>query len=421
MFVQNFQFALLRAVDATADALGWLDRSFDPDDLISAARRQTGLHDFGEESFRQPLDQLLLACAEEASLSVVGRAALRWDVCRFLANLLHLEQAEAGNHAIQAKQIRRPVFITGLPRSGTTFLHKLMMLDAENQVPRVWETIYPYPTHASQNVDPQARIRKVDRQLRSFERLAPEFPSLHPIHATSPQECSEITAHLFASLRFDTTYRIPSYRHWLDRNGHVEAYRFHKRFLQHLHHRSNGGYWVLKCPDHVFALDALRAVYPDARLVFVHRDPVKVLPSVAHLTDVLRRPFTRHIDPMEIGRQESERWLQGVRHMIQAAKAVPADPGVPPVIHVQYSDLVANPLAAVEDLYARLDRTLPGQAADAIRTTTTAEPNGGYGANRYVPQEYGLNLAEESEKFAFYTQYFGIKSESRSKPTGSLG
>ena len=138
--------------------------------------------------------------------------------------------------------------------------------------------------------------------MRAFERLAPEFRGLHPLDATSPQECSEITAHVFRSLRFDTTYRIPTYRHWLDQASHVPAYRFHRRFLQHLQHQAPGGRWVVKCPEHLFALDAIRAVYPDARLVFVHRDPVKVLLSVAKLTEVLRRPFTRRLDRREIGR-----------------------------------------------------------------------------------------------------------------------
>ncbi len=410
MLALNLQSALLRGLDAATDTLGLLDKKFDPDRLIAAARRETGLHDFGDETFREPLDHLLRACAEEASLGVIGRFAASWDSRRFLANLLRMEQAEDRTRNILAEPIRRPVFITGLPRSGTTFLHKLMMLDAANQVPRVWETIYPYPLRESDGTDPRRRIEKVDRQLRSFERLAPELPSMHPIDATSPQECSEVTAHVFASLRFDTTYRVPSYRHWLDRTGHLQAYRFHKRFLQHLQHRSGGERWVLKCPDHVFALDALRAVYPDARLVFVHRDPVQVLPSVTRLTEVLRRPFTRRIDRLEIGRQESARWLEGVGHMVRAAEADPS------VIHVRYSDLVADPLSAVEGLYARLDLRLPGPAADAIRTTTQAEPKGGYGVNRYSPQDYGLDLAQEAEKFAFYTEYFSVEAEGRRTP-----
>jgi hypothetical protein len=405
MFAMRFQSALLRGADAAAQSLGLLERRFDADRLIARARRETRLQSFGSEAFRGPLGRLLQSCAEEASPSLVGRAAIGWDVRRFLANLLSLQAAEERTPEIAAETIARPVFITGLPRSGTTFLHRLMMLDPANQVPQVWQTIYPYPPPRLDRQDRRAPIRRVDRQLRAFGRLAPEFRSMHPIDATSPQECSEITAHVFASLRFDTTYHVPSYRRWLDQAGHREAYRFHRRFLQHLQHRSDGERWVLKCPDHVFALQSLLEVYPDARLVFVHRDPARVLPSLTRLTEVLRRPFTRRIDRLAIGRQESDRWLEGTRNMIDAAQSGRS------ISHVRYCDLVADPLGAVEALYDRLDLTLPGQAADQIRRSTSAEPAGGYGVNRYTPQDYGLDLAAEREKFAGYMSRFGIRPE----------
>src|SRR5208282_5020623 len=181
-------------------------------------------------------------------------------------------------------------------------------------------------------------VAQVTRQLRAFERLAPQFHGLHPLSATSPQECSEITAHVFRSLRFDTTYKVPSYRTWLDGAEHVPAYRFHRRFLQHLQFQdvSTGarpGRWVLKCPDHVFALDAIRTVYPNARLVFVHRDPVNVLLSVAQLTEVVRAPFTRRLDPIEIGRDESARWLEGTRRMMHAESGLHL---AEPICHVHH-------------------------------------------------------------------------------------
>src|SRR5262249_41365936 len=161
----------------------------------------------------------------------------------------------------------------------------------DNRAPAVWETIFPWPNERRRD----RRADTVARQLKTFEWLAPEFRALHPLDATSPQECSEITAHVFRSLRFDTNYRVPSYRDCLDSDvgRHLPAYRFHHRFLRHLQYQDGRqSRWVLKCPEHVFALRSIREVYPDARLIFVHRDPVKVLLSVARLTEVLRRPFT---------------------------------------------------------------------------------------------------------------------------------
>src|SRR5271169_5236439 len=250
------QRVVSRVADTMIDALAILRDPLSADELIARARRQTGLVDFDCTTFQEPLQNLLRACREEAELSLFGRFATRWDAVRFLSNLLRLREEERRAPKILEQRIERPIFIAGLPRSGTTFLHSLLAQDHANLVPRVWQLIHPYPLDGP---GPDVRPRRVARQLRLFGMLAPEFRRMHPIDASSPQECSEITAHVFASLRFDTTYRVPSYRRWLDATGHLEAYRFHKRFLQHLQHQAGlAGRWVLKCPDHVFALGAIR-------------------------------------------------------------------------------------------------------------------------------------------------------------------
>jgi hypothetical protein len=398
----SLQGSLLTLADGMAASLGLLQRPLQVDALLTLARRRSGLGDFGDTEFIDPLRRLLAACTDEASLSLIGRMATRWDVVRFLSNLLRFQDAEARDPGILREPIDRPIFITGLPRSGTTFLHRLLLEDPDNRAPRVWQTIYPYPPKRGRDTRPA----RVARQLRAFERLAPEFRGLHPLDATSPQECSEITAHVFRSLRFDTTYRIPTYRHWLDRTGHVPAYRFHRRFLQHLQHQAQGGRWLVKCPDHLFALDAIRSVYPDARLVFVHRDPVKVLLSVAKLTEVVRRPFTRQLDPREIGRQESARWLEGTRQMV----AVGDDAGLPePVHHVLHTSLVADPLGTVAALYRHFDLTLAPGVAAAVERYARERPNGGYGPRDYRFEDHGLDASAEQQKFRGYMQRFGIQ------------
>jgi hypothetical protein len=286
--------------------------------------------------------------------------------------------------------------------------------DPANLVPRVWQLIHPYPP---KNPGPDLRRQWVARQLRLFGLLAPEFRRMHPIDAGSPQECSEITAHVFASLRFDTTYRIPSYRRWLDETGHLDAYRFHKRFLQHLQHQTaGGGRWVLKCPDHVFALAAIRTVYPDARLVFVHRDPLAVLLSVARLTEVLRRPFTRNVDKTEIGRQDSERWLAATELMIAAAQE---QRFAEPIFHVHYLDLVGNPVSTVAALYRHFSGALDPDTAARIGRLVEAKPNGGYGAHGSRLEEYGLDAAFERERYARYMAHFGIRPELEKKSSRS--
>ncbi len=405
----SVQSAMLSLVDAVANRFGVLRRPLAAADLLRSAQRHADLDDFGDMAFVDPLRTLLDACVAEASLSVVGRAALRWDTVRFLTNLLRLRAEERLAPAIVRQPIARPIFITGLPRSGTTFLHRLMMADRDNRAPLVWQTIYPYPPREGRD----RRVAHVARQLRAFERLAPEFRALHPLFATSPQECSEITAHVFRSLRFDTTYRIPTYRAWLDADGHLPAYRFHKRFLQHLQFQNvsagiGSGRWILKCPDHVFALNAIRTVYPDARLVFVHRDPVNVLLSVAKLTEVLRAPFSRVHDPVAIGRMESERWLLGTRRMMEA------DAGLrlaEPICHVHHLDLITDPLATVAGVYQHFGMALPHDAREAMDQMVRRQPNGGYAAHDYRFEDHGLDAAAERAKFRDYMVRFGIQPE----------
>src|SRR6516162_9763200 len=408
------QRTIFQVADAMADALAPLRDRLSADQLIAFAQRRTGLTEFGETPFRGPLQNFLRACVEEANLSLVGRIATHWDAIRFLSNLLRLCDEETRAPEILDQPIARPIFISGLPRSGTTFLHSLLAEDPANLAPRVWQLIYPYPP---KNPGPDLRRPWVARQLRLFGLLAPEFRRMHPIDAGSPQECSEITAHVFASLRFDTTYRIPSYRRWLDETGHLDAYRFHKRFLQHLQHQTaGGGRWVLKCPDHVFALDAIRAVYPDAQLVFVHRDPLAVLLSVARLTETLRRPFTRSIDKTEIGCQDSDRWLAATELMIAAAQE---QRFVQPIFHVHYLDLVADPVGTVAALYRHFGDALHPGAALRIGRLVKAKPNGGYGAHGSRLEEYGLDASLERERYARYMAHFGIQAEARRRSTQS--
>jgi len=397
---------VLGAADRCAGALGLLSRPLSAERFLAIAVSRTGVKDIGEPDFLPPLQVLLDSCVAEADLSVVGRFALRWDVLRFLSNLLHLRQAELRDAAILKQPIERPIFITGLPRTGTTFLHRLMLEDHINRGPLVWETIHPFPPARGKD----QRQAQVARQLRAFERLAPEFHGLHPLRAGSPQECSEITAHVFRSLRFDTTYHVPTYRRWLDADGHREGYLFERRFLQHLQHQSGPCRWVLKCPDHLFALRDLRAAFPDARVIFVHRDPIKVLLSLCKLTEVLRRPFSRHVDRLEIGRQESARWIAGTEEMIRAS-------GEPmfqePICHVNYLDLVRSPLKTVGQVYDHFHLDLDDRASGRIARAVADYPDGGYGRHTYRFEDHGLNAEAEREKFRGYMDYFGLDPEPR--------
>jgi hypothetical protein len=389
--------------------------------LVELARRRSGLDDFGQWSFEEPLGILLRSYYEEANLSAFGRIAVRWDMLRFLSNLLRLREEEKKDPAVLEERIDRPIFVLGLPRSGTTFLHNLLADDSGNLTPRCWQTVFPYPVGAQKNGSRDRRAELTARQYSQFLLLAPELPSLHPLDARAAQECIEITGHVFRSLRFDTTHYVPSFQQWLEDAGHLEAYRFHKRFLQHLQHQNGGGQWILKSPDHIFALEALCEVYPDARFVFVHRDPMKVLPSVARLTEILRQPFTRKIDRLQIGQQISNRWELGSKLLIEASDWLKSSPER--IKHVRYKDLVRDPFAIVTDLYRHFGMTLSGSGEQGLKRSIAERPDGGYGRNSYRFEDYGLNPASERKRHSAYMAHFRMSPEepsSRAVTDGSV-
>jgi hypothetical protein len=374
----------------------------DAEVLIDKALKRTRRANFSDLSFVRPLNILLNAYAEEADLSAFGRYATHFDLERCLTNLLRLDMAEEENPSILARPIRKPIFITGMPRSASTFLHMLLSLDPANIVPRSWQLMYPYRTGPS--VLPlDLRKARAELELRLFHRMAPGLDGLHHISADAPQECTDITAQVFQSIRFENTHRIPSYQAWIDRHGHHEAFLFHRRFLQHLDAQAPGRHWILKSPDHVFALDAIRAVYPDAEIVFLHRDPVSVTSSCVKLAERLRRPFTNHLDPMEVGRQVSTRLIQAADHMMGAASQLPH------ILHLHYREVVAGPMAAIRALYRHCGLVL-SEIAEQRMTAFLERPHRP-SDRRPGLAKFGLDDATLRDRFAGYVRTFDVPED----------
>ena len=387
---------LFSAADAAVPKSLW--PSIAPESLIHAANVTPSA------DARLALGELISAIAADSALSFFGQLSLRWDMLRLLRNAEQITRAHAKNPALGAAPITAPIFILGLPRSGTSFLHALLAEDVDNAVPRAWQTIYPAPRPKNFNPVNDKRVRSVNRQLQIFEGLAPGFLDLHPIDGDSPQECTEITAHVFQSLRFDTTFRVPRYLSWLDLHGHAEAFAFHRRFLQFLQDGTPAR-WVLKCPDHTFTLDAILATYPDARFIIVHRDPIAVLGSVARLTEILRTPFLKNLDAAEIGAQVGTRWIEGANLLLEFDQRT----DIPAVrkFHVHYDDLTNAPLAAISQIYEQFDMPLTPAARGAMQARITARPRGGYARHApYSLDPFNLSLDSMRSQFAPYVSQY---------------
>jgi hypothetical protein len=383
-----------------------VETGLDPESLIAAAAKATrsDATPLADPRLVEALTALTFSLEEEASLSPFGRLATSWDLKRMLSTLLILAEAEREDPSILKRPFAPPIFVAGLPRSGTTFLHGMLAEDPANRAPRIWESIYPYPSHRVAGLG--AGRRKVQLQLRIFAHLSPGIGSLHPLEADTPQECIEFTSHVFRSPRFHDVYRAPSYHAWLDASGYDDGYRYLARFLRHLQGPAEAPpRWILKSPEHVFSIDALSRIFPDAMLILVHRDPGHVLASAARLTELLRAPFATAIDRKEIGRKVADYWQKGMHRMV----AVADDPSFPlRLAHVQYRSLIANPVGIITQIYNAFGLELSPEARTAMAAKVARAPNGGYGANRYQPEEFGIDPERERERATAYIKRFGV-------------
>jgi hypothetical protein len=371
----------------------------DEQTLLDKACKQTGLDDLGDDSFREGLQVLLRSYETEAEFSFIGRICVHEDSVRLLSNRLRLVADRRRHPAIAAEIIRRPLFITGLPRSGTTFLHALLAQDPAHRVPQVWEVMYPSPPPEKAFYASDPRIATTSRQLKWLDLLMPGFETVHLIDARLPQECIAITSQDFRSYTFESMYAVPSYRAWHDRLDKRPVYEFHRQFLQHLQWRCPGQRWVLKAPSHLLALEALLQVY---------RDPLKVLPSCASFTEVLRRGFSDRIDKASLAREVQQRWEEGAE---LAVKCRARGELQQQLFDAHYGELLRDPLSMVRRLYAHFDLELSASAERAMQRFLLANPKNKGGVHRYTLEEFGLNPEEERRRFQFYLDFFGIEPE----------
>jgi LPS sulfotransferase NodH len=395
---------VIREVNRWAERLGrhGFGRRFpSAAELIESSRRQTGLDDFGPGDFFEPLSRLLESCEREARLTFVGKTALRSDLIRMLSNRLLLERDRALHSAIGNERIVEPLFIIGLPRSGTTLLHTLLAADPAHRAPLIWEVMFPSPPT---NEGMARRIRATRRSIGYLRWLSPKFRHVHALGAELPQECIGLTSLSLLSDQLDTMYRVPSYRSWYLKQDMLPAYQFHHRFLQHLQSRRNGRRWVLKAPAHMFALPALLSVYPDAAFVQVHRHPLKAIASVSSLVAILRSVFSDHVDPFEVGRDALQYWAETMAAFLQQRDELRPER----FCDVTYNDIREDPIAVVRRVYDHFGWNFTEDVDRRMREVLRNQPREENGFHRYDPAQFGLTEDEVASCFADYCRRFDL-------------
>ena len=385
--------------------------------LVDVARRRAGVREPEDTSFLEGLRVLVGSLETEARLNLIGRIVVREDITRLLVNRFRIEQDRQRDPGIAAEKIHQPIFITGMPRSGSTLLHGLLAQDPANRVPRTWEMLLPSPApeHATYDSDP--RIAKVERELWWFHRLSPDFQVIHDVGARMPEECTIIMAHSFVGSQFSSMYDVPSYSRWCDAQDPRTKYELHRRFLQHLQRRFGPRRWILKAPAHLNSLPGLLAVYPDARVVMTHRDPVEVLASEASLHLTLRRPFATAVDPIAVGREVSECMEDDIRRGLEARDAGLVSPTR--FFDVVYADVLRDAIGVVRRMYDRFDLPLTPAVEARMRRFLAENPKEKHGPHRYTLAQFGLDPDEERRRYHAYRERFlGKRPETSSRVGG---
>jgi hypothetical protein len=392
------------------DNAGLIKQPLELESLLDVAERRTGLTNFGDTAFHEPLRRLLDSCRNEARLNTIGKLVCAEDILQLLSNRLRIQRDSEKWPDIAEQKIVAPLFITGLPRSGTTLLHNLLAQDeSEFYAPATWEVMFPSPPPFAGQKN-KRRIKRAATNLALFNWMVPDFRKIHPVSAGFPQECVAILSHSFMSDQFDTMFNIPTYQSWLEKQDMRPAYSYHRQFLQHLQYGAPVRRFVLKAPNHMFSIEALFAIYPDAQIVQTHREPMQVLPSMASLMTVMRRAFSDSVDPAAIGSEMIRFWKETLEQFLNARKKLA--PGS--VYDVNFVDLVRNPIAVVRELYREVAQNFSAQAESRMRMFLSKHPNGRHGNHSYVMASYGLDPVEVSQRFQLYRERFGLIASSDS-------
>jgi hypothetical protein len=370
-------------------------------DLLGAASKRTGLDDFGGDDFREPLRRLLDSLAKDAQLNFMGRLAARQEVLQLLINRLELQRDRKQFPGIASEKIERPLFITGLPRTGTTLLHGMLAQDPRTRAPLTWEVMYPCPAGPA---GAEKRIVRAENNLAWLDRIAPDFKAIHLTGAELPQECVAIMSHAFLSDEFDTLFDVRSYQSWFEKAGQRPAYAFHKKFLQHLQFGMPGRRWVLKAPAHMLAIGPLFETYPDALIVQCHREPLDVIASTTSLMLALRGVFSDHTEPERLCRENFQFWGDMLDHFVEARHHYSPER----FFDVDYYEIVRDPLDVVRRIYAHFGDELTPEAEARMRKFVAENPKDKHGRHRYTLEQYGIDPAEETGRFDRYRERFNL-------------
>ncbi len=374
------------------------------EEIIAEASARTGLTEIGDTSPLDGLARLIDAYRNEARLTEQGLAMKRETLTGALAIRMQVEDWLTRHPELLERPIAEPLFVFGLPRTGTTLMVNLLAADPARRCFLNWEWGEPIPPALPEELHAGRRYEEAKARGEMALKHVPHIAAIHFEEADSPSECQFLMTPSFCAQVYEAQADIPSWRRWfLHEADYLPAFRFHKRMLQALQHHS-GGRWTLKNPWHPLFLNELTTVYPDAQLVMTHRDPAEVVGSCCSLIQYVRKMYSDQVDLKAIG----ETFMDTFQIMIDRADAFTAKHGADAIHHIQYVDNMRDPIGTVQGIYARFGEEFTAEAEAAMEGYIAANPKGKHGTHSYDLAEYGLSVGGVRERFAGYIERYGI-------------
>ncbi len=389
-------------------------REFEVDGVLAAARERTGLSDFGDDAFREPMVRLLDALENEAGLNAMGRAIQRERVVNILATRARIEDYYGRHPEIDDEHIGAPIVICGLPRTGTTMLHRVMAEDPEFDAALWYEVRFPAPFDGWTPGEPDARIPAAEEEVRMTTEGSPELMAIHPFSATAPDEEIMLLEQSFQSRVPESYCHLPKFSAWLDAQDQQPGYDYLLRSLKFLQwqHRQQGRArprWVLKAPHHLDHMPRLFRILPDATVVQTHRDPVQSIPSICSLSYHLEKLGADEPDPHATGAHWSRAWARSLRRCLEyrAASKERDDR----FLDIWYLDSVRDPVGTVRRIYEMLGRELQPIAEEKMKRHTEDNAREKRAPHAYSLEQFGLTEEGLAKEFVDYREKYILSRE----------
>lgn len=376
--------------------------------LHEKAVADTGHDDFGDPYYAEALDVLMRAYDSEASFTPFSRMGVEAQVGAILRNRLNARHRLKEHPEIVDQPIHKPLFILGLPRTGTTALHFLVARDPGVQALEYWLGSSPQPRPPRDTWESDAAFKNSVRELKTMYWLDPDLKAIHLMTADGPDECRHLLCQTFSDDGFDCNATVPSYAAWYDAQDMRVPYREHKMLLQLIGSSQPDKRWVLKYPAHIRNLRTIFEVYPDARIVQCHRDPSKVLPSICSLVAGFRALGEDRVDCAAVGRRMLDLWGRSMDSGMAARVEIERRYGADRFFDLDFRDVLSDPVSAMRRVYDAFGYEMSEEAEARLRDWHESNPRGKHGAHAYAAEDYGLTTTAIQDRFAAYLERFSI-------------